>query len=249
MIRDNQSQKCSFKDELISYVFTEMDEQSRPRFDQHLATCASCKDDLASFSNTRNQLTAWRDDEFASLESNVIVSPERISDSLNSITSIFGRAVSFVSISPGRLAFASLILLLMFGVGFLFLQSRNMNEERAANSQEPSAVQSANQIVSPKSTVSPAVLAESKTQNPVTGSGDISSKKIGAAVQYVSSSSRTGMRNSRSSAKSGTIRQMENPVAARAAKSRQQDIPQMNFDTELDEGVRLSDILDEVSMR
>lgn len=52
---------CERSDDLISFLYHELDEQECRAFEQHLADCASCSRELSSFSEIRNGVVAWRE--------------------------------------------------------------------------------------------------------------------------------------------------------------------------------------------
>jgi hypothetical protein len=52
---------CERSDDLISFLYQELDEREGRSFEQHLADCASCSLELSSFSKIRNGVVAWRE--------------------------------------------------------------------------------------------------------------------------------------------------------------------------------------------
>lgn len=52
---------CERSDDLISFLYKELDEREGRAFEGHLADCASCSRELSSFSEIRNGVVAWRD--------------------------------------------------------------------------------------------------------------------------------------------------------------------------------------------
>ena len=52
---------CERGDDLISFLYQELDEREGRAFERHLADCASCSRELSSFSEIRNGVVAWRD--------------------------------------------------------------------------------------------------------------------------------------------------------------------------------------------
>lgn len=52
---------CERSDDLISFLYQELDEREGRAFERHLVDCASCSRELSSFSEIRNGVVAWRD--------------------------------------------------------------------------------------------------------------------------------------------------------------------------------------------
>lgn len=47
------------KELLVGYLYGELDESERQAFEQHLASCVECRDEIAAFRATRNHLASW----------------------------------------------------------------------------------------------------------------------------------------------------------------------------------------------
>ncbi len=51
---------CARKEDLIGYLYDELSEGERVSFEQHLAGCASCGDEVRAFGRVRDDLSAWQ---------------------------------------------------------------------------------------------------------------------------------------------------------------------------------------------
>lgn len=56
---------CERASELIAFLYGEADEHEARDFQQHLQQCSSCREEVASFGNVRESITAWRDEALA----------------------------------------------------------------------------------------------------------------------------------------------------------------------------------------
>lgn len=52
--------KCERAAELVTYFYGEADEGARQSFEQHLGACAACRDELAAFGHVRAAVGEWR---------------------------------------------------------------------------------------------------------------------------------------------------------------------------------------------
>src|SRR6185436_16074077 len=50
---------CDERERLIGYVYDECDDGERVLIDRHLASCATCRDEIAGLRETRQDLLAW----------------------------------------------------------------------------------------------------------------------------------------------------------------------------------------------
>jgi len=50
---------CDSKELLVSFLYDEIDSRSKREFQNHLATCADCRDELAELGATRAQIASW----------------------------------------------------------------------------------------------------------------------------------------------------------------------------------------------
>ena len=100
---------CERSDDLISFLYQELDEREGRAFEQHLKDCASCSRELSSFSEIRNGVAAWREQSLGiinhrpSLAFNFVEKP-----------SALAAIRQFFALSPfwlkGAVAFASVLL-------------------------------------------------------------------------------------------------------------------------------------------
>ncbi|MEQ1924176.1 MAG: hypothetical protein ABL952_16870, partial [Pyrinomonadaceae bacterium] len=66
---------CKFTDEIVSYMYDEIGEPERTKFEEHLLDCTVCTDEFAGISNARFSVFEWRKEEFAHLPTPNIVIP------------------------------------------------------------------------------------------------------------------------------------------------------------------------------
>lgn len=50
---------CDSKEQLVTYLYDELDAADRRLFETHLASCAECREELAGLRSTRSEMAAW----------------------------------------------------------------------------------------------------------------------------------------------------------------------------------------------
>jgi hypothetical protein len=75
MDSNNHNSSCNFSDLLVSYLYGEIGEQEKLRFESHISSCNACADEIFAFGGVRSSVQSWRETEFAKLPTPVIVLP------------------------------------------------------------------------------------------------------------------------------------------------------------------------------
>jgi hypothetical protein len=57
-----QAIACEHASDLVAFLYGEASEAEAHDFQNHLTSCASCSDELASFANVRSGIVSWRDE-------------------------------------------------------------------------------------------------------------------------------------------------------------------------------------------
>lgn len=100
---------CERSDDLISFLYQELDEREVRSFEQHLADCSSCSRELSSFSEIRNGVVAWREQSLG-----IINTRPSLAFSFTEKPSAIAAIRQFLALSPlwlkSSVAFASVLL-------------------------------------------------------------------------------------------------------------------------------------------
>lgn len=56
----NPQIECGRKEDLVTYLYSEMNAPERANFDNHLLECESCKSELLAFGRVRDDLSIWQ---------------------------------------------------------------------------------------------------------------------------------------------------------------------------------------------
>lgn len=104
-----QTFSCERSDELISFLYQELDERAAGDFEKHLAKCSSCSLELASFSEIRNGVVAWREQSLGlvSYPTGVVLGGAEKPSALAAIRQFFALSPLWLK---GTVAFTSVLL-------------------------------------------------------------------------------------------------------------------------------------------
>lgn len=67
MNNNHHKNNCTFAGDIVSYIYNEIGAKEKSAFENHLADCTICADEIAGFSNVSFSIGAWRDSGFAHL--------------------------------------------------------------------------------------------------------------------------------------------------------------------------------------
>ena len=109
-----EEMNCGREEELVGFLYDELDDAAKTRFTHHAESCAGCKSQLTSLTNVRQSVVAWRNLSLGALPTFdqrhpvVLAQPNR---------SALAALREFFNLSPlwakGTLAFASLLFCLL----------------------------------------------------------------------------------------------------------------------------------------
>lgn len=116
----NSKKECPFTDEIVSYIYGEIDGVERGSFETHIADCVTCTDDFAAISNARFSVFEWRKEEFDQLATPSFVIPELAKPALVSESGWFAGLAALLSFARSPMA-VSAALLVCLGVGLITL--------------------------------------------------------------------------------------------------------------------------------
>jgi hypothetical protein len=125
---------CLFGEELVAYIYGELNPADGPAFEEHLLDCSGCAAEFADISLSRLGVYEWHRDEFVPLATPHFEIPYHIPVSAHSSYSWIDVLGNFVS--PLRLAFAGgSLAALVFGV--ILLNGWNSDDDDVATAIVP----------------------------------------------------------------------------------------------------------------
>lgn len=115
-MNDGRKIECEFGDAIVSYLYAELAEDNRERFESHLADCAECIDEFAGVSHARFSVLEWQVGEFAEMPTPRIAVPYEQPVSAGWWAGLRGL---FASPGWGSMAAVAAVLVLALGITFL----------------------------------------------------------------------------------------------------------------------------------
>ncbi|MBK8303380.1 MAG: hypothetical protein WBC19_04435 [Pyrinomonadaceae bacterium] len=224
---------CKFTDEIVSYMYDEIGDSERSKFEQHLLDCTACTDEFAGISNARFSMFEWRKEEFAHLPTPNIVIPYH--EKVEAVGFFAGlRDLLTLSGWPAAATVAA-GLIVSIGLGFGLMNYLGGDQEMASNASTNVAVPP---VVSPDDRVQSTDPARNENENVVVRNPD--DRQI---RPLRASSNAYRPRNERAVT---TVSQRPNNAVVRNPSATTAKAPALtNYDDTDDKSLRLSDLFDE----
>lgn len=116
---------CDQTNELIAFLYGELNDVDAKIFQRHVKSCSLCNQELAAFSDIRSSVVAWRDESLGKVAPAAVLPNVRIDQQRNR-PSALAALREFFNLSPvwlkGAVAFASLLFCLLAGLAVTRLQ-------------------------------------------------------------------------------------------------------------------------------
>ena len=121
-MKDVNAPNCERQEDLVSYLYDELNEVEARNFQLHIDNCRDCKAELASFQDVRKSVVAWRNESLAG----VAFTPDYAKTMAVKRPSALAAFREFFSLSPlwlkGAVAFASILFCLLAGLAIARFQ-------------------------------------------------------------------------------------------------------------------------------
>ncbi|HYV11020.1 MAG TPA: zf-HC2 domain-containing protein [Pyrinomonadaceae bacterium] len=89
MNKIQNSPGCERAPDLIAFLYGEVGEREARDFQLHLQQCNSCREEVASFSDVRESITAWRDEALAGFVSTPVATQPKTKSALAALRQFF----------------------------------------------------------------------------------------------------------------------------------------------------------------
>ncbi len=246
----NYNSPCSFAEEVVEYIYDEMNGESKAEFEIHLAKCASCADELAGFGIVRSQVSDWKLKEFSSLATPPVELPivravenkpvkrgwfESLRD-LARLSPVFGASAAFA------------VLALCVGIGYFAVGSNNRVGNDLTASKTPVVNPTPAVKTSPTPNIEPPkTQVESADAKPKVAP----SKPIVEVVKATSSTPKKVIIQATQTETKPVVvtKNKPNRGTKPATMPRQSEVNLAPDNNDDDDSLRLSDLFDEVSMK
>ncbi|HEV7682012.1 MAG TPA: zf-HC2 domain-containing protein [Pyrinomonadaceae bacterium] len=127
-MREVKAPKCGRENDLVGFLYGELDQVEALAFRRHLNECATCATELSGFGAVRESVVAWRNESLAG-----IGLPAQVADSIPARTaqarpSAIAALREFFNLSPlwlkGATAFAAILFCLFAGLAVARLRDK-----------------------------------------------------------------------------------------------------------------------------
>ncbi len=255
MAETNNNLACKFGEDIVSYLYAELESANKIRFESHLKSCLTCTEELSGIALTRSSITEWRDVEFSTLALPKIEIPyEKVEmpEHIGEKRPWYAAIRDLFSLSPAWMTAATAGAALVICLGLFAALISNSRDNNVV-------VQQTNGKTSPSPT------SEIKNQNTVATTPEVVvSKSPGnspqpAAKDKVTSAAKSETTSIKFSGNSKPTKpqnltvvkssQKPEPKNVKVNKNTPKKAPSLVDEEEEDDSLRLSDILEEISMR
>jgi hypothetical protein len=181
-MKEANSQGCAREQELIGFVYGELNEVERLAFQHHIDECASCNAELSGFRNVRESVVAWRNESLGSIGLLVHPVPSRAPLSQQR-RSALAAVREFLNLSPlwmkGAVAFAAVVFCVLAAMAVARLRDKQPVIMVAAPAQSIHSQQQIDAIVKQRVQEELELIKNSRTTDFVASAEDrIPSKRV-----------------------------------------------------------------------
>ncbi|HXD34612.1 MAG TPA: hypothetical protein VN643_26060 [Pyrinomonadaceae bacterium] len=214
-MRELDNQPCNRSEELVAFLYNEMEDGDARKFEQHLHECVRCERELASFGEIRQSIVSWRDASLAPAWSNTAENESRgFIPSVQARPSAFAAIREFFSLSPlwlkGAAAFASLLFCVCAALAIAYMRTPNTTVTVQTTDKIYSQDELNRQVADAEQKKEKQLRTEFQTQNSATRIGP---KEL-APVTSIAQPRRTGYAVNNQNMRKPLTRQERNEIAA-----------------------------------
>jgi hypothetical protein len=128
-MKDMNNEVCERSEDLIAFLYGELDAADVHRFERHLLECARCETELSSFGQIRQSIVSWRDESLGVAWTDLAVNNSLPrANSATTKPSALAAIRGFFTLSPvwmkGATAFASLLFCVCVVLAIIYLKNR-----------------------------------------------------------------------------------------------------------------------------
>jgi hypothetical protein len=252
MSENNKNLTCEFAEELVLYLYKEMNGAKKTRFENHLARCPLCTEELAEFSMARSAVQDWRIEEFLPLIPPTIEIPYQIqskqveNDPVS--RSWFDSVRALFTLSPAWTTAATAFAALVVCVGLLLTMSDSLPEDKDVRVQQtkPTNIKT-----------SPSPTTGNENSNPNSSNSKDSDQNQGKSPEPTSAKTeppapiKTASGQTLPKTNNTNIKKQVQPKTVNnntQLKQTNRKAPRLVDDEDEDNTLRLSDLLEEIGM-
>jgi hypothetical protein len=122
----NDDLTCGRENDLISFLYGELNEVEAIAFRRHLQDCATCNAELADFGEVRESVVAWRNESLGSVGFPAQATPSSRTEAVRTTPSAIAALREFFNLSPlwmkGAVAFVAILFCVFAGLALARLR-------------------------------------------------------------------------------------------------------------------------------
>ena len=122
----SSARRCDRENDLIAFLYGEVNEREAQDFEHHLRTCSECQSELSAFKPIRRSMITWRDEALGRVSETALIERQA---SLPRKQSAVAALREFFNLSPlwlkGAVAFASIVFCVFGSLALARLFNRN----------------------------------------------------------------------------------------------------------------------------
>lgn len=246
MLENNKNLTCEFAEELVSYLYDELATSDKARFEKHLSGCSLCAEELPEFSMARSSILEWRNEEFLPLPTPIIEIPYEkkplIAANESGSRSWFASVRDFFTLSPAWMTTATALAALTIFVGLALVMFSALPDDKDVMVQ----TNEKNVKVVPSPTTG---TVSNVSDSKVTGQTVVNSPKPPSINTPDIKEVTTPVKSSTVPKQNLTVKKQIPPTKTNKPQpNTRQKPPGLVDDEEEDDGLRLSDLLEEIGM-
>lgn len=125
MVKNNDHKSCN-PENIVSYIYSEMEPAKVLTFERHLTECSTCAEEFAAVSEARLSVFEWKRDAFDTLAVPQFEIPRQRAKTTAARAGWFEAILANIRILAGAAA-ACAVLAIIAGLGFYFLKPADSN--------------------------------------------------------------------------------------------------------------------------
>ena len=133
MLNNAQKKECGFADEIVAYIYDEIGQPERTKFESHLVNCTACTDEFAGIANARFSVFEYRKEEFAHLSTPEIIIPYEHKSREVETAGFFAGLRDMLTLSGWSAATVAGAVILCIGLGFVAMNYVGVDQQIASN--------------------------------------------------------------------------------------------------------------------
>jgi hypothetical protein len=205
-----QTIACEHASDLVAFLYGESSEDEARDFQNHMTSCASCSDELASFTNVRSGIVSWRDEALNPLvaAASVAVRHKVLTEGVTKRSALIA-VRQFFSLSPFWLKGVTAVSIALFAGLLFFTTVRYFDRAETPVVQTP--------LAAPKVDEQPQIVREAKNEPDAP-------KSIPAAATNDVSTQRPNQNRAKIASRSTSKRHTNAPILSNEERSQLSDL-------------------------